>query len=79
MVIILVEVDKIVCVICGDVDVKLVKIYFDVYSKDFEFYGFLCFLRVYEKLFSEKSDILVLDFKSDFFKYMNNISGVVVK
>ncbi|MGL5110463.1 MAG: protease modulator HflC, partial [Vibrio ordalii] len=36
-------------------------------------------LKAYEKSFSEKSDILVLDPKSDFFKYMNNTKGLTTK
>ncbi|MEF1300241.1 protease modulator HflC, partial [Vibrio parahaemolyticus] len=32
-------------------------------------------LRAYEKSFSSKNDILVLDPKSDFFQYMNNAKG----
>lgn len=55
------------CVICGIVDVEVVKIYLDVYKKDFEFFSFLCLLCVYEKLFNSKNDILVLDLNSEFF------------
>lgn len=69
---ILAEADKTARVTRGDADAKAAKIYSDVYSKDPEFYGFLRSLKAYEKSFSEKSDILVLDPKSDFFKYMNN-------
>ncbi|CAH8208968.1 MULTISPECIES: protease modulator HflC [Vibrio] len=76
---ILAEADKTARVTRGDADAKSAKIYSDAYSKDPEFYGFLRSLRAYEKSFSEKSDILVLDPKSDFFKYMNNTSGVAAK
>ena len=36
-------------------------------------------LKAYEKSFSDKSDILVLDPKSDFFQYMNNATGAEAK
>ncbi|CAM3007363.1 protease modulator HflC [Vibrio ordalii] len=76
---ILAEADKTARVTRGDADAKAAKIYSDVYSKDPEFYGFLRSLKAYEKSFSEKSDILVLDPKSDFFKYMNNTKGLTTK
>ena len=36
-------------------------------------------LKAYEKSFSNKSDILVLDPKSEFFQYMNNAAGAEAK
>ncbi|KGK09469.1 protease modulator HflC [Vibrio navarrensis] len=76
---ILAEADKTARVTRGDADAKAAKIYSDVYSKDPEFYQFLRSLKAYEKSFSEKSDILVLDPKSDFFQYMNSGKGVEAK
>ncbi len=72
---ILAEADKTARVTRGDADAKAAKIYSDAYNKDPEFFGFLRSLRAYEKSFSQKSDILVLDPKSDFFQYMNNAKG----
>ncbi|QXO17159.1 MULTISPECIES: protease modulator HflC [Vibrio] len=72
---ILAEADKTARVTRGDADANAAKIYADTYNKDPEFFGFLRSLQAYEKSFSNKSDILVLDPKSDFFKYMNNAKG----
>ena len=72
---ILAEADKSARVTRGDADAKAAKIYADAYNKDPEFFGFLRSLNAYRKSFSDKSDILVLDPKSDFFKYMNQASG----
>jgi modulator of FtsH protease HflC len=72
---ILAEADKTARVTRGDADAKAAKIYSDVYSKDTEFFTFLRSLKAYEKSFSGKSDILVLDPKSDFFRYMDNVDG----
>ncbi len=76
---ILAEADKTARVTRGDADAKAAKIYSDAYNKDPEFFGFLRSLRAYEKSFSQKSDILVLDPKSDFFQYMNNAKGAPAK
>ncbi len=73
---ILAEADKTARVTRGDADATAAKIYSDAYSQDPEFYGFLRSLKAYEKSFSNKSDMLVLDPKSDFFKYMNDSKGV---
>ncbi|MDR9830745.1 protease modulator HflC [Vibrio sp. FNV 38] len=69
------EADKTARVTRGDADANAAKIYSDAYSKDPEFYGFLRSLTAYQTSFSDKSDILVLDPKSDFFQYMNNANG----
>ncbi len=72
---ILAEADKTARVTRGDADAKAAKIYSDAYNKDPEFFSFLRSLKAYEKSFSQKGDILVLDPKSDFFQYMNNAKG----
>ncbi|WP_375751633.1 protease modulator HflC [Vibrio sp. HN007] len=72
---VLAEADKTARVTRGDADAKAAAIYSDAYNKDPEFFSFLRSLRAYERSFSEKSDILVLDPKSDFFKYMNQSNG----
>jgi len=76
---ILAEADKTARVTRGDADAKAAKIYSDAYNKDPEFFGFLRSLQAYEKSFNQKGDILVLDPKSDFFKYMNNFKGEASK
>ncbi|MDG3084699.1 protease modulator HflC [Vibrio hannami] len=72
---VLAEADKTARVTRGDADAKAAAIYSDAYNKDPEFFSFLRSLRAYERSFSDKSDILVLDPKSDFFKYMNQSDG----
>ena len=76
---VLAEADKTARVTRGEADAKSAKIYSDAYNKDPEFFGFMRSLKAYEKSFSNKSDILVLDPKSDFFQYMNNASGAEAK
>ena len=76
---VLAEADKTARVTRGEADAKSAKIYSDAYNKDPEFFGFMRSLKAYEKSFSNKSDILVLDPKSDFFQYMNNATGAEVK
>ncbi|KJR34136.1 HflC protein [Vibrio navarrensis] len=76
---ILAEADKTARVTRGDADAKAAKIYSEAYNKDPEFFSFLRSLRAYEKSFSSKNDILVLDPKSDFFQYMNSGKGVEAK
>jgi membrane protease subunit HflC len=72
---VLAEADRTARVTRGDADAKAAQVYSSAYSKDPEFYSFLRSLSAYEKSFSQKSDILVLDPKSDFFKYMGDSSG----
>ena len=55
----------------GEADAKSTKIYADAYSKNAEFYAFYQSLNAYQTAFSNKSDIMILDPKSDFFKYFN--------
>ena len=76
---ILAEADKSARVTRGGADAKAAKIYAEAYNKDPEFYSFIRSLRAYQSSFSDKSDILVLDPKSDFFKYMNNVAGAEAK
>ncbi|MCL4164278.1 UNVERIFIED_CONTAM: hypothetical protein GTU68_055289 [Idotea baltica] len=76
---VLAEADRTARITRGDADAEAAKIYSDVYSKDPEFYGFMRSLQAYETSFSDKSDILVLDPKTDFFQYMNQASGAPAK
>ncbi len=76
---ILAEADKTARVTRGEADAKAASIYSGAYKQDPEFYGFLRSLKAYEKSFSNKSDLLVLDPKSDFFKYMNDSHGQASK
>ncbi|MGF1723005.1 protease modulator HflC [Vibrio kyushuensis] len=73
------EADRTARVTRGDADAQAAKIYADAFSQDPEFFGFVRSLQAYERSFSDKSDILVLDPKSDFFQYMNNAKGMAAK
>ncbi|WP_282338707.1 protease modulator HflC [Pseudomonas sp. PS02288] len=54
----------------GDGDAKAAAIYSQAYGQDQEFYGFYRSLRAYRESFANKSDVLVLDPSSDFFRYL---------
>jgi len=55
----------------GEGDAKAANIYAKAYSKDAEFYAFYQSLNAYQSAFKDKSDVMVVDPKSDFFKYFN--------
>lgn len=54
----------------GQGDSIAAAIYNDAYSKDPEFYAFYRSTEAYKNSFKSKSDIMVLDPNSEFFKYM---------
>ena len=56
-------------------DATAAAIYANSFSKDPEFYEFTRSLRAYAATFNNKSDILLIDPKSDFFKYLNKSNG----
>jgi len=74
-VIILAEAYKQAEQIKGDGDARAAAIYAAAFSKDSEFYAFTRSLRGYGATFNNKSDILLIDPKSDFFKYLNKSKG----
>ncbi|MDG4812555.1 protease modulator HflC [Hydrogenovibrio sp. 3SP14C1] len=55
----------------GEGDAKAAGIYAKAYSKDSEFYAFYQSLAAYQEAFKDKSDVMVVDPKSDFFKFFN--------
>lgn len=59
----------------GAGDATASEIYAKAYSKNPEFYAFYRSLEAYRNSFSEKSDVLVLEPNSEFFKYMRDSSG----
>jgi membrane protease subunit HflC len=59
----------------GDGDAKAAAIYAAAYTKDPEFYAFTRSLNAYRKSFGSKDDLLVLDPKSDFFRYLKDPQG----
>ncbi|MDG6773123.1 protease modulator HflC [Thiomicrorhabdus sp. ZW0627] len=58
----------------GQGDAKAAEIYAKAYNQDPEFYSFYHSLNAYQKSFKDKSDILLVDPKSDFFKYFDGSS-----
>lgn len=56
----------------GEGDAKAAEIYSQAYSKNPEFYAFYRSLDAYRNSFKSKSDVMVLDPGSDFFKYLRN-------
>lgn len=56
----------------GKGDAKAAEIYANAYNRDSEFYGFYHSINAYQSSFKDKSDILLVDPKSDFFKYFND-------
>lgn len=59
----------------GEGDAKAAAIYAEAYNKDPEFYAFMRSLNAYQASFKQRSDVLLLDPKGDFFKYLNNQQG----
>lgn len=55
----------------GDGDAQAASIYAAAFNKSPEFYSFTRSLRAYEESFSGPQSMLVLDPKSDFFRYLN--------
>jgi membrane protease subunit HflC len=53
----------------GEGDGTAAKIYADAYNKDKEFYALYRSLGAYKRTFANKSDVLVLEPDSEFFKY----------
>jgi membrane protease subunit HflC len=56
----------------GEGDAKSAAIYAAAYGKNPEFYAFYRSMQAYRESFKNKSDLMVLDPSSDFFKYMKN-------
>jgi membrane protease subunit HflC len=59
----------------GEGDAKASEIYAQSYGKNPEFYSFYRSLEAYRNSFKSKSDVLVLEPNSDFFKYMRDAGG----
>lgn len=54
----------------GQGDAEAAAIYAEAYNKDAEFYAFYRSLQAYRESFSSKSDVLVLDPESEFFRFL---------
>ena len=59
----------------GDGDAKAAEIYAAAFGKNPEFYTFYRSQEAYKNSFKNKSDVMVLDPNSDFFKYMRSAGG----
>ncbi len=55
----------------GEGDGTAADIYAKAYSKDPDFYAFYQSLNAYQQSFNNKMDMMVVDPKSDFFKFFN--------
>ena len=58
-------------IIKGEGDARQTEIYASAYQQDSEFYSFTRSIEAYKKSIGTGNDILVLDAKGDFFKYLN--------
>ena len=59
----------------GEGDAKASRIYAQVFGQNPEFYKFYRSLEAYRATFNNKSDVMVVDPSSEFFKYMKNSKG----
>ena len=55
----------------GDGDARSASIYAEAFNQDPEFYQFYRSINAYTNIFRNKGDLLVLDPKSEFFKYLD--------
>lgn len=60
----------------GEGDAKAAATYAQAFNQNPEFFAFYRSLEAYRNSFQSKSDILVLEPNSDFFKYMKSVGGV---
>jgi modulator of FtsH protease HflC len=63
----------------GDGDAKAAAIYGQAFSQNPEFYAFYRSLEAYKATFRSKSDVMVLDPGSEFFRYMKSQGGTGAK
>ncbi len=59
----------------GEGDAKAAAIYAQAFNQNPEFYAFYRSLEAYRSSFKNKSDVLVLEPNSDFFKYMKSVGS----
>ena len=55
----------------GEGDAEAAGIYADSFSQDPEFYEFTRSMKAYVETFGNKSDVMLIDSESEFFKYLN--------
>ncbi|WP_053979603.1 protease modulator HflC [Marinagarivorans algicola] len=59
----------------GEGDALAADIYAKAYSQDPEFYAFVRSLQAYRSAFAHKQDMMLIDPKSDFFRYFKSSTG----
>jgi membrane protease subunit HflC len=59
----------------GEGDAKAAEVYANAYTQDPEFYSFYRSLNAYKNSFNNRSDVMVLQPDSEFFRYLKNMSG----
>ncbi len=59
----------------GEGDALAAKIYAEAYNQDREFYAFYRSLQAYRTSLGNQGDLMVIDPKSDFFRYLNERGG----
>lgn len=59
-------------IIRGEGDALAAATFGRAFEQDAEFYGFMRSLRAYRETFSGKDDLIIMDPKSDFFRYFND-------
>lgn len=59
----------------GEGDATASETYASAYNKDPEFYAFVRSLQAYRATFAQKQDVMLVDPKSDFFRYLNSTTG----
>lgn len=64
-------------VVRGEGDAIAAETYAKAYGKNQEFYRFYRSMDAYKKTFSSKSDVMLLEPDSEFFRYFNDASGKV--
>lgn len=62
-------------VVRGDGDAKAAQIYAEAYNQDPQFYAFTRSLNAYAGTFNDKSDLLVLEPDSEFFRFFKDAKG----
>ena len=56
----------------GEGDAEAAGIYAESFSQDPEFYEFTRSMKAYVETFENKSDVMLIDSDSEFFKYLND-------
>ncbi len=71
-VVILAEAYKLSEQLRGEGDAEAAGIYAEAFSQDPEFYEFTRSMKAYVETFENKSDVMLIDSDSEFFKYLND-------